>query len=570
MPTVRSRSAAQIAGLYALASAIYIVFSDALARALFSDPQRYADVQTFKGIGFVVASAAVLYLLLARELRRRHTEEGRFQALSERVPSTITILDRQGRVIYTSPSIERITGYTVEERLQQNVMELVDPEDADVARSALAALVREPGRVQELDVRMRRKDGEQRLMAVTAENLLDDPAVGGIVLHAADVTERRSLTAQLRHAQKMEAVGRLAAGVAHDFNNLLTVITGWAHMALDGRRPDTDELEEILRTCDRAADLSHRLMAFSRGHAVTRETLDVNAVVREAESLLRRLLPAGIELVTRLRPDLPMVEANQGALEQVLVNLVVNAEDAMSGQGVLTIATDVRDLDAEYARAHADVRVGRHVTIVVNDTGVGMSREVQERIFEPFFTTKPEGTGLGLATVYGIVRQSGGQVHVYSEPGKGTTFRVFLPVSTDATPGTTGHEPEPAVEPSEAEGASILVVDDEAGVRSLVARVLRVHGYHVLEAKNGAEALRQAREFGEAPDLVVSDINLPDISGRELARRFRDQMGAERFLFMSGFTESAGGDDEGTVGAFLEKPFTPTELATKVRDCLAG
>ncbi len=569
MPTIGSRSAARVAVLYALASIAYIVLSDALAEWLIRDPQQFARVQTFKGVGFVAASALILYLLLSRELRRRNADKDRFRALSERLSSTITVLDREGRVSYTSPSIERITGYTVEEREGRSVFELVDPDDVALARAALRGLLGSPGNVQELDIRMRRKDGEMRLMAITAENLLNDPAVNGIVLHAADVTERRSLAAQLRHAQKMEAVGRLAAGVAHDFNNLLTVITGWAHMALEDRRPDRAELEEILRTCDRAADLSHRLMAFSRGQPVMRETLDVNAVIEDAEGLLRRLLPAGIELVIRLRADLPMVEADPGALEQVLVNLVVNAEDAMSGHGLLTVETNVRDLDDEYARAHPEARMGRHVVIAVTDTGAGMTHDVQERIFEPFFTTKPEGTGLGLATVFGIARQSGGHVHVYSEPGKGTTFRVFLPASSADAPRSE-HPAAPAPEPSRAETATILVVDDEAGVRSLIARVLRLRGYRVLEARDGADALRCAAESATAPDLVVSDISLPDVSGRELARQLQEQRGVERFLFMSGFMESAGAEAIGPLGSFMQKPFTPTELAVNVRACLSG
>ncbi|MEJ2217939.1 MAG: PAS domain S-box protein [Gemmatimonadota bacterium] len=570
--TARSWSAARAAGLYALASALYIVVSDLLARAWFSDPQIYAHVQTIKGVGFVVASALVMYLLLSRELRRRHVEEDRFRALSERVSSTITVLGPDGQIIYTSPSIERITGYSVEERLGQSVFDVVDPEDAEVARTALAAVRTERGAIQELDLRMRRKDGEVRLMAVTAQNLLDDPAVRGIVLHAADVTERRSLAAQLRQAQKMEAVGRLAAGVAHDFNNLLTVITGWAHMALEGRRAEKSELEEVLRTCDRAADLSRRLMAFSRGYPIARETLDLNVVIRDTEALLRRLLPAGIQLVTRLQPDLPPVEANRGALEQVLVNLAVNAEDAMAGVGALTIETSVRDLNDDYARTHADVQPGRHVVVAVSDTGTGMTAEVQERIFEPFFTTKPEGTGLGLATLYGIVRQSGGHVRVDSEPGAGTTFRVFLPVSTEDMSGVAapGEAAATDVEPAEPEGVTVLVVDDEAGVRALVARVLRLQGYRVLEARNGAEALTRARESGLPPDLVALDINLPDVSGRDLARRLREQHGVKRFLFMSGLLESTDADESGSAGAFLEKPFTPTQLAAVVKECLSS
>ncbi|HKJ92080.1 MAG TPA: PAS domain S-box protein, partial [Longimicrobiales bacterium] len=388
MATRHSWFAGEIAGLYALASALYIVVSDSLVGALIHDPQRLAAVQTAKGVGFVVASALVLYLVLARELKRRHAEEERFRVLSERVSSTITVLDEDGAVRFTSPSIQNVTGYSPEERLGHNVFDMVVADDVERAHTVFRQLRREPGGVREMDLRIRRKDGEIRTVAVSVWNLTDDPAVRGIVLNAADVTERRSLEAQLHQAQKMEAVGRLAAGVAHDFNNLLTVVSGWAHMALEGRGAEPAELEEILHTCDRAADLSRRLMAFTRGQPLTRERLDLNAVVRDTEALLRRLLPAGIELATDLAPDMEPVDGNRGAIEQVLVNLAVNARDAMGGSGTLRVQTTMRDLDGDYARAHADVVPGRHAVMVVSNTGNGMTPDVQERIFEPFFTTK--------------------------------------------------------------------------------------------------------------------------------------------------------------------------------------
>jgi len=377
---------------------------------------------------------------------------------------------------------------------------------------------------------------------------------------------------QLEQAQKMDAIGRLAGGVAHDFNNLLTVILGRTDMLLQPLKPDDPMrrgIELIQRTAGRAADLTRQLLAFSRKQVLEATVLDLNAVTTDMKDMLGRLIGEDIALVTTPGADLGRVKADRGQIEQVVMNLAVNARDAMPQGGHLIIETENVDLDAEYVRRHVGSRPGPHVMLAVSDSGVGIPREIQRHIFEPFFTTKEQGkgTGLGLATVYGIVKQSGGYIECDSEPGRGTTFRIYLPRVDITVPA-----PERGARPLEAAGGTetILLVEDEEGVRELARDILRASGYTVIEARNGAEALLLCERHQGPLDLLLTDVVMPRMSGRELAERLAPLRPDLSVLYMSGYTDDAV-IRHGVLGAgtaFLQKPFTPATLIGRVRDTL--
>jgi signal transduction histidine kinase/CheY-like chemotaxis protein len=381
----------------------------------------------------------------------------------------------------------------------------------------------------------------------------------------------RRLESQLLQAQKMEAVGQLAGGVAHDFNNMLTAIIGHAELVLADAEesPLRDDVNEILKAAQSAAVLTHQLLIFSRRQVVQQQVLNLNSVIADAEKLLRRLIGDDITFVTELEPDLENVTGDPGQFQQVLVNLAINARDAMPDGGTLRIASANVDLTEAYTSTHATVEPGRYVILTVSDTGTGMDAETQERLFEPFFTTKPagKGSGLGLATVYGIVKQSGGHIYVYTEPGHGTTFRIYLPGTAAMT--TTGERRIPAPRPVGGT-ETILIVDDNDAVRSVAKAILERLGYRTVVAVSGEDALRIVDETHLQPDLVITDVIMPGISGPELGRQLAERNPAVRLLFTSGYSGDAIGrhglDAPGTL--FIEKPYTPGGLAGKVREAL--
>ena len=355
-----------------------------------------------------------------------------FRALIEQAQDIIAVLDAAGAIRYASPSVFRLLGYVPEELIGLLMVEMVHPEDVEHTLRVFAEGVATGIGGRLLELRVRHKDGTYRILEAIGHYLLDDPLVQGVVINARDVTERKSLERQLLQAQKMEAVGRLAGGVAHDFNTALTAILGYAGLLLGGLptlSPLRPDLEEIRKAAERAAGLTRQLLAFSRKQPLAMRVLDLNELVADLGRLLRRLLGEDIDVVTNLDPTLGAVRADAAQLEQVVVNLAVNARDAMPEGGRLMIETRNAELDDSYAREHVPVRPGRYVMLAVSDTGTGMSAETMSHMFEPFFTTKEagKGTGLGLATVYGIVKQSGGYVWCSSEPGHGTTFKVYLP-----------------------------------------------------------------------------------------------------------------------------------------------
>jgi two-component system cell cycle sensor histidine kinase/response regulator CckA len=418
-------------------------------------------------------------------------------------------------------------------------------------------------------------DGHARV-ALPDEPDLTDPATRfAIALNlllddlAFRVRERREAEERLRQSQKLEALGRLAGGVAHDFNNLLSVILGFTDLAVSdpgasaGIRAD---LDEVRRAGERARDLTRQLLAFSRHQVLEPKVLDVNVVLTGMENMLRRLLGESVELSFRTFGELEKIKVDQGQLEQIIMNLAVNAKDAMATGGRLTFETASVELDEEYARQHPDVTPGPYVLITVTDTGVGMEPAVRARAFEPFFTTKEQGrgTGLGLATTFGIVRQSGGHISVRSDSGQGTTFEIYFPPTEQATAVVPSRPDASVVGGTE----TVLLVEDEAQVRGLVRLVLRRNGYDVLEAPGPGEAILIVEQSSSPIHLILTDIVMPRMNGVDLAARLMLQRPGMRVLYMSGYTESPIHLEEATRGRFLQKPFTPSALLRAVRDAL--
>jgi two-component system cell cycle sensor histidine kinase/response regulator CckA len=389
---------------------------------------------------------------------------------------------------------------------------------------------------------------------------------------AKDRIAHRTLEEQLRQSQKMEAIGRLAGGVAHDFNNMLTVITGYSQIALERIPPDSplyEFISEILKAGDRAAALTKQLLAFSRKQVLQHRILDLNATVSDMERMLRRIIGDNIVLATTLTREAARIKTDPGQVEQVILNLAINARDAMPEGGRLTIATARVNLDEAYVKNHPEVHPGDYILLEVTDTGIGMSEEIQSHIFEPFFTTKLPGlgTGLGLSTVFGIVAQSGGHIVVESEPGKGACFRVYFPwVADSVQDGYPVLKPPSTVSGTE----TVLLVEDEEIVRKLARSVLENKGYTVLEAPNGAAAIAFCNEYPGPIHLLITDIMMPEMSGRELAVYLRASKPKARIIYMSGYAEDAvahhGALDRET--PFLPKPFSMIHLLTKVREVL--
>ena len=520
---------------------------------------------------------------ISRDITERKHLEDQFRLAVERLrhvvvssPSVLFTLpvaaEQKLGINWTSDNLPQLFGYSAEAALGQDWwLGNVHPEDRDrVVAQFQSDLIDQERSTYEY--RFRHADGNYRWTQCEARVIRD---VAGrpteVVGSWSDITERRYLEDQFRQAQKMEAVGRLAGGVAHDFNNLLTVINGYGELVLGGMTPEDPNrsfIHEMVAAGDRAAALTRQLLAFSRKSILEPRILDLKALLADVDKMLRRVIGEDIQLTAVVDSELGAIKADPGQVEQVIFNLVINARDAMPRGGCLTIEMQNVELEENYAQSHLDARPGAHILLAVSDTGCGMDQATMSRIFEPFFSTKGEqGTGLGLATVHGIVKQSGGHVAVYSELGRGTTFKVYLP-RVERRLGQVRSHSEPAAMPRGSE--TILLVEDADGVRALSRHVLQGCGYTVLEARDGVEALLIASQYDGRIDLLLTDVDMPRMSGRDVAEHLKAKHAGMKILFLSGYTDDAvvrHGILEAEV-AFLQKPFSPASLSAKVREVL--
>ena len=516
---------------------------------------------------------------------RKQTEEAlrkseqRFKELYDNAPVGYFEYDAQGRITSINRTELEMLGYAFEEMIGQPVWKFIVEEEI-VRQQILAKLAGTMPPARGLERTYRRKDGTTFPGIVEDRLILDSEGkIKGIRATIQDITERKqaedkmtALQDQLRQSQKMEAIGRLAGGIAHDFNNILTVIKGYSQLSLTEMKkedPFRENIEEIKKAADRAADLTRQLLAFSRRQVMEMKVLDLNDLLRNLDKMLGRVIGEDIELATILEESLGRVKTDPGQIEQVIMNLAVNARDAMPKGGKLTIETANVDLDQAYARAHVAVKPGPYVMISASDTGVGMPPEMRDRIFEPFFTTKEKGkgTGLGLSTVYGIVKQSGGNIWVYSEPEKGTTFKIYLPRVDEPFEELK----EKLVKEELPRGnETILIVEDEEDVLKLAGRILSRQGYHVLEASSGEEALRICKKKKKPFHLLLTDVVMPQMSGRQLEEQLSRVCQDFKVLYMSGYTDNAithhGILEKGL--NYIQKPFAVDSLIRKVREVL--
>jgi hypothetical protein len=507
----------------------------------------------------------------ARERRARREAEASYSALVEQAPVGIYRSTPAGRFLSANAALARILGYASPEEMLALEMARDVYADPDERRRLVEQDTYTNQVYEELEATWKKKDGTRIRVQLSVRASRDkDGRVEFYEAFARDITNQRQLEAQLAQAQKMEAIGRLAGGVAHDFNNLLTVILSYSELLLEdlpAGSADRDDVTQIRKAAQGASELTRQLLAFSRQQVLQPKVVDLNAAVSGIERLLARVLREDIKLRCVLAPEAGTIRVDPGQLEQVLMNLAVNARDAMPGGGFLTIETANVDLDAAYLQAHPLAKPGRYVMLAVTDTGVGMDTATQARIFEPFFTTKEvgKGTGLGLATVQGIVQQSGGVIWLYSEPDHGTVFKIYLPRVDEPV-----SQPESATAADTRGTETVLVAEDVTAVRAVTREMLKRYGYTVLEAADGASALEVAASVKGPIHLLLTDVVMPDLNGRDLAARLHAARPEMKVLFMSGYTDDAvvrhGILQQGI--AYLQKPFTPASLAQKVRRVL--
>ncbi len=498
--------------------------------------------------------------------------EDLYRSLLDASPDAVIVYDLQGRVQYANNSFTRIFGWTLDE-VRCRRTPFVPDSEREATRSAIKSVVRDDIPCNNFETRRFTKDGRVLDVSISGYRYHDHQGNPlGMLVVISDVTERKRLEDQLRQAAKMEAIGRLAGGIAHDFNNLLTAIIGYANLlkqSIPERDANSAKVLQIGRAAEHAAGLTRQLLAFSRKQMLEVKTLDLNKVIEGFEDVLRRLIGERIEFVTVFRSHLGKVNADPGQIEQVLMNLVINARDAMPDGGTLTVETANMFLDEQGVRSRSELRPGPYVLVSVSDTGLGMDSRTISRVFDPFFTTKDKSssTGLGLSTVYGIVKQHGGHVEVISEPGAGTTFHVYLQEAAEVLESNEAAGPPPS-QPKGTE--TVLVVEDEDMVRDLACEVLKILGYETLNASNPSDALTVCERHEGKIHLLLTDVVLPQMDGRALFHHVSSTMPDIKVLYMSGYTDDAIGE-HGVLGRdvhFLQKPFTLDVLAQKVREVL--
>jgi PAS domain S-box-containing protein len=516
---------------------------------------------------------------VSRDITERKRAEALLRAAEERYRSIIQnavygiyLSSPEGKFIEVNPALVRMLGYDSAQELM--AVDIVN--DIYVDKDERARLVnhhRDSKSLDGIEVRWKRKDGRVIDVRLSGAFLRDESGQNkGVEVIVEDITERKLLEEQLRQSQKMEAIGRLAGGVAHDFNNLLTAINGYAEVVLMQLTQNNllyKDIEEIRKAGQRAASLTNQLLAFSRRQIIQPRVLNINSVINDSLKMLRRLIGEDIELLTSLSPEAKRIKADPGQIEQVIMNLAINARDAMPQGGRLTIETRNVYLDEGFARKHSGARLGRYVMLAISDTGCGMNQETRLRVFEPFFTTKDvgKGTGLGLSTVYGIVKQSGGHIQVESQVGAGAVFRIYLPMVDQEAEEQSS---KPAASSNLTGSETILIVEDEESVRKLARIILTVQGYTVIEAASGPEALEMVRK--SPVDLLITDVVMPQMSGRELAERFSREHPTMKVLYISGYLDEVMGH-HGVIDTglpLLTKPFSPEALTEKVRVVLDG
>jgi two-component system, cell cycle sensor histidine kinase and response regulator CckA len=520
-------------------------------------------------ISFVAMALVVTWLTSSWRSSR-----GLLKATLSSIGDAVIATDKAGRVTFLNPVAEGLTGWKRHEARGKDlgaILKLIHEQTKDAIDNPLKRAISEGAAVTlPPHTLLLAKDDTELPIEDSAAPIRDDSGnLRGAVMVFRDVTSRRQLEEQLSHAQKMDAVGRLAGGVAGDFNNLLTVITGYSEL-LRTELASNDSLkrfaDEILYAAERAAGLTRQLLAFSKGQQTQARLLDLNAVVTNMEAMLRRLVGEQIETIILPGAGLGRVKADPAQIEQVVMNLATNARDAMPGGGKLVLETANVDFEDEPSAMKVGVKPGSYVMLAASDTGIGMDTETRSRLFEPFFTTKKQGqgSGLGLSTVYGIVKQSEGHITVYSQVGCGSIFEVYLPRVSESEEKLHGGKRR------EQKGSeTILLVDDEDGVRKLVQAILQSHGYSVIEANNGVAALSAYEKNSHKIDLVLTDVVMPQMNGFELGERLSDAKPEQKILYMSGYRDNPIGNAPGGLNrAFLHKPFTPDTLLTKVRQLL--
>jgi two-component system, cell cycle sensor histidine kinase and response regulator CckA len=538
------------------------------------------------------ANAALVYQIAERERAERERkiaeqenqlQEVRFRALIENSSDMVAMSSADGVILYMSPGAERILGYKPSTFVGKEGLAFVHADDRAEVHGNLAKLLADPSEGVSFEFRAIHQDGSVRWLEGTGRNMLADPAVKGMVGNFRDITERkqtaealRRTEEQLRQVHKMEAIGSLAGGVAHDFNNLLSVVLSYASMIASDLKPGDpmrEDVEQIKAAGERATDLTRQLLAFSRQQILQPQILNLNEILAGMERMLRRLIGEDIELMVTPSIALGTVKVDPGQIEQVIMNLAVNARDAMRRGGKLSMETANVELGESYVAEHLDVTPGPYVMLAVSDTGMGMDEATRARMFEPFFTTKEKGkgTGLGLATVFGIVKQSGGTISVHSAVGAGTKLKVFLP-RVDEGVAVEWHPSQPPPTGTLRGSETVLLVEDDERVRNLARTILRRTGYQVLDAQSGGDAFLICEQYVGTIDLLLTDVVMPRMSGRQLAERLKSVRPTMKVLFMSGYTDTAivhdGVIDSGI--AFLQKPLTPETLTRKVREVLGS